>query len=368
MQKVSVHRLRTILLGDPVSPWRLVPLVAVFLWLPESVESWGWRLQSLGFMYYQVAGVVVWLCCTRLDPMLVARGVTSRLARLLIGAVVIESGAWIVYILDFDCLGMPLLVGRVIDTCSFWQWGLHVSSFAMLIYGWHVLRRETSASDGEIRRIANEMDELAGTLAEAELALLEAQIEPHFLFNTLAHVKRDLKHAPRMADDMLGALIAYLERAAPALRREDWTIADELDLVAVYLSILQQRFGERLRFSIDAPEPCRGLRLPALAVATLVENAVKHGLAPQPHGGTVRIQVEADAADAAPAAGAALRISVVDDGVGLQQQTQGNGIGLATVRARLRAAFGARAMLTLEPRSLIEGLSGVRASIRIAHA
>ena len=362
----ALFHLRRALLGEPVASWRVVVLAGVFLWLPESIESWGWRLESLGFVYYQVAGLVVWQCCTRLDPMLVARGVTSRVARLLIGAVVFEAVAWAIYVVD--CMGMPLVVGRDMDECSFWQWGLHVATFAMLVYGWHVMRRATSAADDEVRRMTSEMDELAATLAGAELALLEAQIEPHFLFNTLAHVKRDLRHAPRMADDMLAALIAYLERAAPALRREDWTIADELDLVAVYLSILQQRFGQRLSFSIEAAEAWRSLKLPALAVATLVENAVKHGLAPQPGGGTVRVQVETDptAVSTIPGSGA-VRISVVDDGVGLRQ-TQGNGLGLATVRARLRGAFGARAMLTLEPRSLVEGLSGVRASIRIAHA
>ena len=358
-------------LDERLKPWLAVALAALLLWLPESFERWGWRVQTLGILYWQVDCAVVWLCCTRLDPWLLARGVQSRVARLLIGALAIEAATSIVYVIDCS-VAFPAVIGFKMGLVSYCQWWIHVTTVALLVYGWHVMYRASAASDGELRRATLEMDELAATLANAEMALLEAQIEPHFLFNTLAHVKRDLRHSPKTADEMLDALIVYLERAAPALRREDWTIADELDLVAIYLSILQQRFGERLRFSIDSAEPWSSLKLPALAVATLVENAVKHGLGPQASGGTVRIHVGADI-DAPADAGApgkageqqAVRITVVDDGVGLRQ-TQGSGLGLATVRARLRSAFGARAVLTLEPRSLVEGLSGVRASIRIA--
>jgi len=362
MSATSIGALRKLLFGHPVVPWRVVPVAALVLWLPESFENWSVNVQLTGVLGYLAGGAVVWLCCTRLEPFFDRHGVTSRAARLLAGMLAIVLGIWGMYALDSFILFPALNGGRYMEQHVFWQWGIHVTTMALLVHGWHVLYRARSASDDELRRASDEMDMLDATLANAELALLSAQVEPHFLFNTLAHVKRDLKHAPRLAEEMLDALIVYLERAAPALRRADWSIADELDLVGAYLGILQQRFGERLRFSIDAPQAWRAVRLPALAVATLVENAVTHGLAPQPRGGTVRIEVKADVAGV----GGGVRIDVVDDGVGLTP-TQGKGLGLATVRARLRAAFGARAALTLEPDAPAGQRSGVRASIRIPH-
>ncbi len=362
MPSTFLSALRKRLLGDPVAPWRVMPVAALILWLPEGFEDWTPSVHALGVLFYLLEGILVWLCCTRLEPMLAARGITSALARLLAGALAIELGTWSLY--GLICLAaFPAVTGARIEPHAFWQWWIHVTTVSLLVYGWHVLYRANSASDDELRRVSSEMAELDATLASAELALLEAQIEPHFLFNTLAHVKRDLKRSPRAADGMLGALILYLERAAPALRRQDWTIADELDLVAVYLGLLQQRFGDRLRFAIHAPESCRSFKLPALAVATLVENAVKHGLTPLPHGGTVRIEVVPDPPSPTLPGQAGVRISVIDDGVGLTP-TQGTGLGLATVRARLRGAFGERAALTLEPRAA-EGRAGVRSSIRI---
>ena len=129
------------------------------------------------------------------------------------------------------------------------------------------------------------------------------------------------------ADRVLGTLIDYLERALPALRRSDWTVGDELQLVELYLSLIEQRFGGRLCFSIAAPPGAASCPLPALTVATLVENAVRHGLGPKAGNGTVRVAGALD--------GGIVRIDVADDGVGLRQ-TSGSGLGLATVRARLR--------------------------------
>jgi sensor histidine kinase YesM len=203
-------------------------------------------------------------------------------------------------------------------------------------------------------RVLLNTEALGTFLDRAELSMLEAQIEPHFLFNTLAHVKRHYRIEPVTADKMLIALIDYLNRALPALRRADWTVGDELALIRAYLDILIDRFGTRLRFIVTASDESLRAQLPALTVATLVENAVRHGITPQIEGGTISVVVAVDAT--------ALRIEVRDDGAGLKAATTtGSGLGLITARARLRNAFGPQAGLTIEQLNP----KGVRASISI---
>ena len=201
-------------------------------------------------------------------------------------------------------------------------------------------------------RVQLETDGLGTALDRAELSMLEAQIEPHFLFNTLAHIKRQYRMDAISADSMLGALIDYLDRALPALRREDWQVGDELELIQVYLEILQQRFGKRLTFHLTASDASKSVRLPALTIATLVENAVRHGIAPKPDGGKIVIDANIEAGT--------LQIDVCDSGVGLKESS-GSCLGLMTLRARLRSAFGAQAVLMVQP----SPVCGVRASIRV---
>jgi sensor histidine kinase YesM len=219
-------------------------------------------------------------------------------------------------------------------------------------YSCHLMARTAQQQRKKTLHLQLETEQLAIALDRAELAMLEAQIEPHFLFNTLAHIKRQYRLDAGTADQMMSALIEYLDRAVPALRQADWTVGDELELIQVYLGLLQQRFGARLDFRIKAPDVARQMRLPALTITTLVENAVRHGLAPKPEGGSISVTAEMDDASVA--------IEVCDDGVGLRQSS-GSGLGLATVRARLRSAFGIGAALRVEPRA--EG--GVRASIHL---
>jgi LytS/YehU family sensor histidine kinase len=226
------------------------------------------------------------------------------------------------------------------------------SAFGAIAYLCFVLYRASEIQRGTSLRLHREAEALSTLLAKAELALLEAQIEPHFLFNTLAHVKRQYRIDANAADHMLAALIEYLDRALPALRRADWTLGDELDLIRVYQDILVQRFGTRLQFSITCSDTYHTFRIPALTIATLVENAVRHGVAPKTEGGSISIHTER--------VENALFIEVCDDGVGLQYSS-GKGLGLATVRARLRSAFGDKSLLLIEQRQP----NGVRAEIRI---
>jgi len=174
--------------------------------------------------------------------------------------------------------------------------------------------------------------------AQARLQMLEAQIEPHFLFNTLAHVRRLYETDPEAGARMLANLESYLAVALPQMRATDSTLARELDHARAYLEIQQIRMGRRLAFAIDVEEAMRAARLPPLMLLTLVDNAIKHGLTPQPGGGRVDIRASVE--------GGQLRVAVADTGQGFTRSS-GAGTGLANIRARLAMQFGPDARLTL---------------------
>ena len=174
--------------------------------------------------------------------------------------------------------------------------------------------------------------------AEARLQMLEAQIEPHFLFNTLANVKRLYETDRAAGATMMRNLKDYLAVALPQMRDIDCTLGRESDHAIAYLNIQQIRMGRRLAFAFDVPPELRNARMPPLMLLTLIENSVKHGLSPLPNGG--RIDVRARTMDAQ------LRIDVADTGQGFAK-SGGGGTGLANTRARLASYFGERGKLSL---------------------
>lgn len=174
--------------------------------------------------------------------------------------------------------------------------------------------------------------------AEARLQMLEAQIEPHFLFNTLAHVRRLYETDHAAGARMLGNLEAYLAVALPQLRATDSTLGRELDHAKAYLEIQQIRMGRRLIYAIEVADALRDARLPPLMLLTLVENAIKHGLTPVPAGGRIDIRARVE--------GGGLRVEVADTGGGFTR-SGGGGAGLANIRARLAAQFGTEGSLSL---------------------
>ena len=186
-------------------------------------------------------------------------------------------------------------------------------------------------------------------LAAAHLQLLQAQVEPHFLFNTLANLRRLVRTEPIAARAMLADLLLYLEVALPRLRDERSTLARELALVRAYLAVHQVRMGARLRTEFDVPDELGERDVPPMILLTLVENALKHGVQPMVEGATVRV--------AATLRGERLMLSVADTGAGMGS---GSGSGLANLRARLKALHGAEASLTLqvnEPRGVVASVS-----------
>jgi signal transduction histidine kinase len=180
--------------------------------------------------------------------------------------------------------------------------------------------------------------ELERARIEAQLKLLQAQIEPHFLFNTLANLDALIATDPPRARAMLRHLNDYLRATLAAARREKSTLADEFALLRGYLEVQAMRMGERLRFRLELPEPLADMALPPLLLQPLVENAIQHGLEPQVRGGEVSVSARAN--------GAGVVLEVADTGVGAASPaTAGTGVGLSNLRARLAAAYAGAARM-----------------------
>ena len=186
---------------------------------------------------------------------------------------------------------------------------------------------------------ALERSQLERQALDARLRLLQAQVQPHFLFNTLANVRALVGAGSPQAPAVLDSLIAYLRAAVPRLDEPAATVGDELKLVRAYLALMQLRMPDRLQYSIDADEAALSVRCLPLSLLTLVENAVRHGIDPAEQGG--RIEVSARVRD-----GRCL-LRVADSGVGLAAGSGSGGTGLANLRERLRLAWGEAAQLRL---------------------
>lgn len=197
-----------------------------------------------------------------------------------------------------------------------------------------------------------EHERLARQLSESQLRLLRAQIEPHFLFNTLGAVQQLAeKEAPRAAE-LTSHLIAFLRVSTAEMSAEQSTLAAEFSLIRSYLEVMRIRLGSRLRFDLQLPAELAQHPIPGMALLTLVENAIKHGVEPSLRGASISVAAAIEDGE--------LRIAVRDTGVGLSPEP-GSGIGLHNVKERLRLAYGPGASLALYE----EEDGGVVADIRI---
>jgi LytS/YehU family sensor histidine kinase len=210
------------------------------------------------------------------------------------------------------------MVGMIITAC-FYRSSARTTSTQLL-----QRQTESAALDADVKR--------------ARLQLLRAQIEPHFLFNTLATVRTLARIDRPAAIDMLDNLMRYLSEALPKLRQEESSLADELQLIEAYLRIHQIRMGKRLSYELQVPAQLGAERIPTMILLTLVENAVKHGINPTVDGGIIRVTATREQT--------ALVLRVTDSGQGLAA-TDGHGMGLANIRRRLTMLYGDQAVLSL---------------------
>jgi sensor histidine kinase YesM len=203
--------------------------------------------------------------------------------------------------------------------------------------GMAIAQHRASLSELALERERNARIEAERLSTVARLQMLQAQVEPHFLFNTLANVSSLIEVEPKQARQMLDKLTLLLRSALDSTRRSTTTLKKELDVIEAYLGVLKVRMGERLSYRIDASPDLLKLEVPAMLLQPIVENAVKHGIEPRVKGGTVRVEVKRE--------NDSLVFIVADDGVGFMPNSKEN-IGLGAVRERLSVQFGDAASLT----------------------
>ena len=236
---------------------------------------------------------------------------------------------------------------------------LFIPLFILTIVSKFFIDRSRAAQRmADLKRKEAEYHRMSQQVTEAKLSALQAQVEPHFLYNTLASVQALTEVDPQQANAMTGHLINYLRNALPKMRESVSTVGQEVELVRAYLNILQMRMGKRLAFTIDVPPELMEAPFPPLMLPSLVENAIKHGLEPQREGGEVVIS--------AALVDGKLVMKVADTGRGFAD-TPGTGVGLTNIRERLAALYGDAAKLTLEarePRGVVASIAVPREGAR----
>jgi signal transduction histidine kinase len=289
----------------------------------------------------------------RWSPSWLPRWLPQWMLQVLAVAVAAPIGTVVVYLLDVG--GDVAQLTAVPERTA----GIVIVSTTALVLGLVLtlgaLYRERDAqARAQALEFALEREVLERRAVDARLSLLQAQIEPHFLFNTLANVQALVETGSPRAAPVLQSLIDYLRAAMPRLHGEAPTLGNELQLVRAYLDLMLMRMPDRLQYRIEVEPALQTMRFPQMALLTLVENAVRHGIDPSEQGGLIEVGAVRD-----PAAGR-VRVWVRDTGVGMAEAAS-PGTGLTNLRQRLQATFGVQAELLLSE----EAPHGVRAEIAL---
>jgi LytS/YehU family sensor histidine kinase len=216
--------------------------------------------------------------------------------------------------------------------------GVSSAILSTIIAGMFFAREREARATAALERERLRVERVEREAAIANLRALQAQIEPHFLFNTLANVTSLIDPDPATAKRMLESFIRFLRASLAATRSERTTLAAEVELITAFLQVLQVRMGERLRFRIELAPELAAFELPPMLLQPVVENAIRHGLEPKVEGGELVVHMRLAGKDAL--------IEIADTGVGFQTTTRG-GVGLSNLRDRLRLLYGERAALTI---------------------
>ncbi|MDM0033510.1 histidine kinase [Variovorax sp. J22P271] len=343
-------------------PWRLPPRTAAlwslavavllstqYLFQPFVWQNWPWDEVLAGWLEVLGNGVVeglfvlgALLLASRLPlrsplayvcVLTAAVAVGAGLANLALLLAGVQGGAP-----DAAWIAARTIRWAAIAGCSAATFGLW----------WRTSRLRADAQALDLQRV-----QLERQLVQAQLQALRNQIEPHFLFNTLATVRRLHQTEPAEGARLLAHFLDYLHSTLRQQRQGQFTtLGRELDLVRAYLAVVSVRMSGRLQVAFDVPVELRECEFPSLCIATLVENAVKHGIFASPTGGEIRVQARLH--------GDGVEVAVRDTGVGFSG-TGGSGMGLANIRARLSTLYGTSGVLRLDGNQP----SGVCASIRL---
>ena len=324
----------------------LASLILSLLWLP--IFQSHWLLPPVRVMFVGLAQLLAFGVVERWP-----RRLPSWMARWLlqVAAVAIVAPFAAVVIYSLTTFSHP----EVWSTApkKMFGFGLLVAA-GLLVSPWIAMSALYRHINGQAQRQALsfelERSEFARDALDSRLRLLQAQVEPHFLFNTLANVRELVDSGSSQASKVLGSLIAYLRAAVPNLSNAATTLGQELELVRAYLELVHMRMTDRLQFSINVDEAALKVLCPPMSLLTLVENAVRHGIDPSEEGGRIDISVRIQD-------GRCLA-QVSDTGIGLSgsQGSKGLGTGLANLRERLQLVFSGQARLsltTIEPHGFL---------------
>jgi len=270
--------------------------------------------------------------------------ITGGLCGSYLGAIVSGLGPSILFekVTLFQLLTIGVIFGSII-TYFFSSLTYFFSSRAQ------IADSEVRIQEEKIKRLTSETK-----AAEANLKLLQAQIEPHFLFNTLSNVVSLLDTDPSKGKTMLVYYIQYLRASLSKIREEEATLGQEMEMIRAYLNIFKVRMGDRLQYKIDLPEKLKANTFPPMLIQPLVENAIKHGLEPKIEGGNILISGEEK--------NGILRLEVADTGDGFKGG-KNSGMGLSNIRERLQSLYGNSGRLILEENQP----AGVTATIEVPH-
>jgi len=218
--------------------------------------------------------------------------------------------------------------------------------------------KKRADAEAQVANAAAEREAMQRQLMETKMQMMQAQVEPHFLFNTLASVEHLIRVDPPRASAMQRSLIQYLRAVLPQMRDNAVVtgLGREVDMVNAYLDLLRMRMEERLTVNLRVPDGLRSAAFPPMMLQSMVENAIKHGLECKPEGGTLNIVAEV--------VDSRLRVTVADDGVGFGvMPSDGTGLGLQTIRERLKLLHGEAGWLHIGANSP----SGVIATIEVPY-
>jgi LytS/YehU family sensor histidine kinase len=303
------------------------------------------------FFFCQCVGILVFFLTLPILSFLKFKHLLLRPILVTLAGIGVTLG--LTWILSASC-GQSILA--LIDH----RYGLYIqtlllNSMFVVITGFTIISREKMAAaqarmqQERIRRLTSEK-----RAAETHLKFLQAQIEPHFLFNTLSTILSLLDSDAGKGKAMLIDFIRYLRISLSKARRESSTIEEEISMITAYLSLYKVRMEDRLEFEIHLPENLKKHAMPPMIVQPLVENAIRHGLQDKRDGGRISIRIGR--------AGDRIRLEVADTGSGFDTERP-VGTGLSNVRSRLRSIYGDAARLILEDNSP----SGLRATIEVPH-
>ncbi|MFC0252780.1 sensor histidine kinase [Massilia consociata] len=232
--------------------------------------------------------------------------------------------------------------------------------FVLALFGTKALvgGKKRAEAESQVANAAAEREAMQRQLSETKMQMMQAQVEPHFLFNTLASVEHLIQVDPPRASAMQRSLIQYLRAVLPQMRDNAVVtgLGREVDMVTAYLDLLKMRMEERLTVIMQVPDGLRSAAFPPMMLQSMVENAIKHGLECKPEGGTLKITAEV--------VDSKLRVTVTDDGVGFGvMPSDGTGLGLQTIRDRLKLLHGDAGQLHIAANSP----SGVIAMIEVPY-